>query len=94
MIYLLSSGFFNKSQPVLKKQLLVREVDEALVKALKQRAVENGRSTEAEHRMILEKALRGPKKISLVEALQKIPPYGEDGDFERRDQDGVSDVFD
>ena len=78
----------------MKKQLLVREVDEELVKALKRRAVENGRSTEAEHRIILEKALRGPKKISLAEALLKIPPYGEDGDFERRDQDGVSDVFD
>ena len=41
----------------MKKQLLVREVDEELVKALKKRAVANGRSTEAEHRMILELSL-------------------------------------
>jgi plasmid stability protein len=78
----------------MKKQLLVREVDETLVKALKQRAAINGRSTEAEHRLILEKALRGPKKITLAEALTKIPPYGEDGDFHRRDESGNKDVFD
>jgi len=77
----------------MKKQLLVREVDEALVKALKQRASKNGRSSEAEHRIILEQALRGPKKLSLAEALMKIPPYGEDSDFERCDEDGASSVF-
>lgn len=77
----------------MKKQLLVREVDEDLVKALKQRAVENGRSTEAEHRIILEKALRGPRKISLAEALLKIPPHGKDSDFKRLDDDGSADVF-
>lgn len=77
----------------MKKQLLVREVDEEIVKALKKRAVENGRSTEAEHRMILEKALRLARKLSLAEALQKIPPYGEDSDFERRDESGATDVF-
>ncbi len=78
----------------MKKQLLVREVDEALVNALKQRATKNGRSAEAEHRMILEQALQGPKKLSLAEALTKIPPYGEDSDFERRDENGTSNVFD
>lgn len=77
----------------MKKQLLVREVDEEIVKALKMRAVENGRSTEAEHRMILEQALRGPRKLSLPDALLKIPPYGEDSDFERRDESGAPDVF-
>jgi len=40
-----------------KQQLLVREVDPKLVKALKQRAVANGRSAESEHRKILEQAL-------------------------------------
>ena len=77
----------------MKKQLLVREVDEELVKALKKRAVANGRSTEAEHRMILEKALRGPQKISLAEALTKIPPFGKDDDFARQDENGATDVF-
>ena len=38
-------------------QLLVRGVPEDVVEALKRRAEEHGRSAEAEHRIILEKAL-------------------------------------
>lgn len=37
--------------------LLVRNLDEALVDQLKRRAVNNRRSTEAEHREILQQAL-------------------------------------
>lgn len=39
-------------------QLLVRDIPEALVLALKERAAAHGRSAEAEHRLILEEALR------------------------------------
>lgn len=39
-------------------QLLVRDVPPDIVEALKRRAVEHGRSAEAEHRIILEQALR------------------------------------
>jgi plasmid stability protein len=39
-------------------QLLVRDVPQDVVKALKRRAQEHGRSAEAEHRVILEEALR------------------------------------
>ncbi len=39
-------------------QLLVRQVDEVLVEALKRRAAAHHRSAEAEHRAILESALR------------------------------------
>jgi len=39
-------------------QLLVRDVPLDVVEALKRRAAENGRSAEAEHRLILEQALR------------------------------------
>ena len=39
-------------------QLLVRDVPQDLVEALKRRAAEHGRSAEAEHRLILEEALR------------------------------------
>jgi antitoxin FitA len=39
-------------------QLLVRDVPLDVVEALKRRAAERGRSAEAEHRMILEEALR------------------------------------
>ena len=38
-------------------QLLVRDVPEDVVEALKRRAAEHGRSAEAEHRAILEEAL-------------------------------------
>ena len=39
-------------------QLLVRDVPLDVVEALKRRAAEHGRSAEAEHRAILEEALR------------------------------------
>jgi plasmid stability protein len=38
-------------------QLIVRDLDEAVVAALKARAARHGRSAEAEHRRILEAAL-------------------------------------
>jgi plasmid stability protein len=39
-------------------QLLVRDVPLDVVEALKRRAADHGRSAEAEHRLILESALR------------------------------------
>jgi antitoxin FitA len=39
-------------------QLLVREIPEETVSALKKRAKKNGRSAEAEHRAILQDALK------------------------------------
>jgi plasmid stability protein len=39
-------------------QLIVRNLDESIVKALKARAAAHGRSMEAEHRAVLEEALR------------------------------------
>lgn len=41
-------------------QLLVRDISPDLVKALKARAASNGRSAEAEHRLILEEQLKAP----------------------------------
>ncbi len=38
--------------------LTVRGLDDALIKALRVRAAKSGRSAEAEHRVILEQALR------------------------------------
>jgi len=38
--------------------LTVRGLDDALIKALRVRAAKHGRSAEAEHRVILEEALR------------------------------------
>jgi plasmid stability protein len=63
--------------------LLVRGVDEALVKALKERAVAHGRSAEAEHREILAAALRRPRKRSFAAVLAAMPNVGNDDDFDR-----------
>ncbi|HEY1961401.1 MAG TPA: hypothetical protein VGG69_03195 [Rhizomicrobium sp.] len=41
-------------------QLLVREIPDTLVSELKKRAKKHGRSAEAEHRAILEAALKPP----------------------------------
>jgi antitoxin FitA len=61
--------------------LIVRNVDPKIVKALKESAARNGRSAEAEHRAILEAALRRPQKRSFYEVLASMPNVGEDSDF-------------
>lgn len=71
-----------------KPQLLVRDVDPKLVKALKERAAANNRSAEAEHRDILEKALSGTQRVPLSEVLMRVPAVGNDTDFDRADDDG------
>ena len=63
--------------------LLVRGVDEALVRALKERAGAHGRSAEAEHREILAAALTRPRRRSLAAVLAAMPNVGTDADFER-----------
>jgi plasmid stability protein len=64
--------------------LVVRNLDQRIVDALKQRAARHGRSAEAEHRAILEEVLLGnPKEKSLAEALASMPNVGRDEDFER-----------
>ena len=63
--------------------LLVQGADEALVRALKEQAVANGRSAEAEHRQILSAALDRPRKRSFAEALASMPDVGSDSDFVR-----------
>jgi plasmid stability protein len=67
----------------LMADLIVRGVEDATVRALKQRAARNGRSAEAEHRDILARALRGPRKQSVAEVLAAIPSVGRDEDFAR-----------
>ena len=68
-------------------KLIVRNLDEALVRELEQRAAREGRSSEAEHRRILEEALRpGRPERTLKELLLDMPDVGEDDDFARIDQ--------
>ncbi len=64
--------------------LVVRNVDEEVALALKQRAAQHGRSAEAEHREILKSALVRPKRKSVKDILSSMPNVGEDDDFARR----------
>jgi antitoxin FitA len=63
--------------------LIVRDVDQEIVKSLKEQAARNGRSVAAEHRMLLKAALGQPRKRSFNEVLASMPNVGLDSDFER-----------
>ncbi|TPE46967.1 DNA-binding protein [Maribrevibacterium harenarium] len=73
--------------------LVVRNIDEEIVRALKAQAGLHGISAEAEHRRILEQVLLRPKKRNLAEILLNIPGVGEDADFTRQQDDEARDVF-
>ena len=68
-------------------QLMVHDLDETLVRALKKRAAQRNRSAEQEHRDILKQALLGPRRRSLAEVLAAIPNVGNEEDFVRRQAD-------
>lgn len=74
--------------------LLVRNLDEKVVQALKRRAAEHNRSAEAEHRAILEAALRKTRRRSLAAVLASMPDAGRDEDFERQEDKAETSVFD
>jgi plasmid stability protein len=63
--------------------LLVRGIDEDLVRALKEQAAVHGRSAEAEHRAILVAALTRSRGRTFAEVLASMPDVGADADFER-----------
>lgn len=65
--------------------LLVRNVDDSIIDALKAQARKHGISTEAEHRRILAQALKLPKKKTFVSVVSEMPDVGKDADFERVD---------
>ena len=67
-------------------QLLVRSLEDDLVRDLKKRAGEHGISVEEEHRRILREALQpdlSHKRPSFWEALGEMPGTGDDSLFER-----------
>ncbi len=74
--------------------LLVRNVEDEVVDALKARSGKHGISAEEEHRQILRAALMKPRKKSFAEVLLNIPNVGEDRDFERKQDGDVKNVFD
>jgi len=69
-------------------QLIVRQIEEKVVRKLKQQAGMHGVSMEEEHRRILRKSLLGKagKRTSFKEALLAMPNVGKDADFERGPQ--------
>jgi antitoxin FitA len=56
----------------MAKALIVRRVDEELVRRLKLRAARNNRSAEAEHREILKQALSGEPNASFKEVAAQL----------------------
>ncbi len=68
-------------------QLIVRRLDDKVVRALKIRAAENGRSAEEEHREILRDVLLKNQgchsRPSFKELLLTMPNVGNDSDFAR-----------
>jgi len=83
------------NETVTMANLIVRNLDQRIVDALKQRAARHGRSAEAEHRALLESLLVQPEKKSFAEALAAIPNVGLDEDFQRtEDKYETKHVFD
>ena len=62
-------------------QLIVRELEESVVRALKVRAAKKGVSAEAEHRAILREVLLRQPDRSFKKALLAMPNVGKDSDF-------------
>lgn len=63
-------------------QLIVRNLDEKLVVALKRRAARHGRSAEAEHRAILREVLAdGGDAPNFKEFLASMPDVGLDDEL-------------
>jgi antitoxin FitA len=64
--------------------LVVRNVEDEIIRLLKLRAALNRRSAEAEHREILRAALASRwKPRTIKDALLQMPDIGDDVDFER-----------
>ena len=74
--------------------LVVRNVDDDIVQALKERAGRHGHSAEAEHRLILASALKRTRRKTFAQVLASMPNVGEDSDFERKDDSKDRNVFD
>lgn len=69
-------------------QLIVRHIEENVVRRLKERAGAHGVSMEEEHRQILREALIGTptKHRSFKDLLLAMPGVGDDADFARDPQ--------
>jgi plasmid stability protein len=89
-----SSASIDSTRDGIVADLLVRGVDDTVVRALKKQAGAHGRSAESEHRAILAAALLNPPRRSLAELLASMPEVGRDEDFARQQEaGGGGDVF-
>lgn len=86
-------GVSYKMEVIIMANLIVRNIDEQIVRALKEKAGHSGHSAEAEHRLILAQVLLMPKKKTFAEVLATMPNVGKDSDFERLQELGDTDVF-
>ena len=65
-------------------QLIVRNLEQEVVRALRQKAAEEGTSVEEAHRRLLRSVLLSKKKTkTFKEALLEMPDDGDDSVFER-----------
>jgi len=64
-------------------QLLVRKIDDRVVRALRARAARHNQSVEAEHRAILEQTLLGGPAVDFKTFLASMPDGGGDDLFAR-----------
>jgi antitoxin FitA len=86
---LLKCAIIDSMKKGAGNQLIVRNLDEEVVRELKLRAARHGRSAEAEHREILREALLpAAARKDFKEFLLSMPDVGEDSDFERPEDFG------
>jgi plasmid stability protein len=80
-----------EARRILVPQLTVRKIPDDIVRALRIRAARNGRSAEAEHRLILAEALRTPAKDfwARADALRRQirKPQTDSGELQREMRD-------
>jgi plasmid stability protein len=73
--------------------LVVRNLDASIVEELKKRALRHRRSAEAEHRAILQSALKRTRRKTFAQVLATMPDVGSDQDFTRVQNENAPDVL-
>jgi plasmid stability protein len=68
----------------MASDLLLKDVHDIVMRALRKRADEHGRSIEEQAKDILDEALKRPERRSFEEVLASMPNVGEDDDFNGR----------
>jgi plasmid stability protein len=68
----------------MASDLLLKDVHDIVMRALRKRADEHGRSTEEQAKDILDEALKRPERRSFEEVLASMPNVGDDDDFNGR----------